>query len=167
MGSLTTLVHMYEGCIASWEDFVARNPSFELFVPGRLRQMDYCMRRVGALCDEFLQWDEETLNREIEVMMAYAEAFYHFAWALRAGVRSIKSPGFTAFDPVGIRNVRNHILVHPKINRERFGWNVYGDVWLNKPEPPAVKVAGGWTDPGLLANAEEVRSEFLQLVADR
>ena len=124
------------------------------------------MGRVRSLCDEFHQWDTETFNTEVEVMMAYAEAFYHFAWGMRAGVRSIKLPGFRSFDPVGARNVRDHLLVHPKVNREHFGWNTHGDAWLHRTQPPAAKVAGGWVDPGLLANAEEIRSELLQLLTE-
>ena len=88
------------------------------------------------------------------------EAFYYFAFRFREVVRRV--PGFSKFEAVGIRDVRNHLIEHPeKTSKVLDGSFKHGGV-----EGPVLKPIRSeaqkdvWLDRGLFVNAAEMRDQL-------
>jgi hypothetical protein len=132
----------------------------------RLKQAEYFLKRFRELDREQSSNDgsvHETagggmstqLHDTPDVLKAHGEAFYYFAFRARDALEAI--PGIDLkFDPVGVRNVRNHMLEHPD---SAHGLMVS---WWQYDCPEGLILAPGsaagqarFTDKGLYPNAQE------------
>lgn len=142
----------------------------------RLRQLDYLLEQARVRANE-RAGDVETA---VEHAITYAECFYLIAWRVRIALTSHGKP-LGAFEPEGVKQVRNWLIVHPDRHRDSPplpSWAVSGDGDIR------LSLGGRWTgvagipdtprptyrDPGLLANAEEFRVKleaFLEQAHER
>ena len=96
------------------------------------------------------------LGEEIRLL---TEAFYYFAFRLCKIVRKTLK---RKFDPVGVRNVRNHLIEHPIVPNYNFAYGA--DLYFG----PVVKPYGSRPKPihdeGLYRDAQEVIDQLLRLL---
>jgi hypothetical protein len=92
---------------------------------------------------------------------ALADAFYYISWRTREVIRRL--PGLAAFDPKGIRYVRNHLIEHPEKHPDvaLAGWQFGGDFGVRLLVEVNGEPAIAPGDPGLYANSIEFRDELL------
>jgi hypothetical protein len=96
--------------------------------------------------------DEERVRLDIDQVETYVEAFYYFAFRLRTLMRN--APGWENFESRGVRDVRNHLLEHPKVILSSFS--------IGGPNGPVLRAARyvgeetPWEDRGLFVNAREL-----------
>jgi len=93
----------------------------------RLKQLHYLLERFVTLEEEYratekaralrdVKTDDRLVDTEREsagsvraaALELHGEAFYYFAWRMRSVLRNIK--GFAAFEAIGVRDVRNHLI---------------------------------------------------------
>jgi hypothetical protein len=90
----------------------------------------------------------------------YGEAFYFFAWRLKGALSQV--PGFSTFDPVGVRDVRNHLIEHAEGRKRGV---MARSFMFNCPQGFVLKPHGGGpgrvVDKGLYPNAEELLTDLL------
>ena len=90
------------------------------------------------------------------------EAFYYFAFRLRQIVRKTLN---RKFDPIGVRNIRNHLIEHPIVSNYNFAYGSDLDFG------PVVKPYGSRPEPihddGLYRNAQEVIDKLLRLLPEK
>jgi hypothetical protein len=89
-----------------------------------------------------------------------SESFY-FAWRLRQVLTEL--PDFKKFDPIGIRNVRFHLLDHPEKTSQALNFNfMFGH---ERQEGPVLKPMSprevDVNDRGLYVNAREMLEELV------
>jgi hypothetical protein len=98
--------------------------------------------------------------------MYHTEALYMHAFRVRDAVRhkSKPIPGLSSFDAPGVRDVRNHLLIHPE------GAQIYSRSFLWGPETgPVIRPkrspseAGKHEDQGLVHNMIEYFERFTHL----
>ena len=113
--------------------------------------------------DEHRQWADTmaTFSPQLEV---HGEAFYYFAFRLRQVLKN-GVDGFKNFDPIGVRDVRNHLIEHA----DRGGGVMDRNHMFNCPEGLVIKPFGGSNgryqeDRGLYPNATEFIDELLRLL---
>ena len=147
----------------------------------RLEQVDWIIRRIARLQlaqDRIARWhwnpatpqeilarqhrrraaSQHRLGHEIELL---CESFYYFAWRLRQVL--VNLPEFDDFHPVGVRDVRYHLLDHPEKTSRALNPNfMYGH---DLPAGPVLKPFGerqtNVHDRGLYVNAQELLDELL------
>src|SRR4051794_26219748 len=101
-----------------YSDAPAQNlPAAAWEIPRRLRQMDYVLNRMVVTntdLPDVTTTDFRTYQDATAIVETYAFSFYFLAWRVREVLRSNPFPGFAKFDPIGVRNVRNHLIEHPE-----------------------------------------------------
>jgi hypothetical protein len=88
----------------------------------------------------------------------FTECFYFMAFRFREVVRSL--PGFESFEAVGVRDVRNRLLTHPKelyTNSFRFDLERGAILRSERQTHESTSV----TDGGLVANVKQFRKAIL------
>jgi hypothetical protein len=86
-----------------------------------------------------------------------AEAFYYLAFRLRDVVKLL--PGLKKYEAIGVRDVRNHLIAHPKVAVS----NSFAHGSSNGPVLKAIRSdehKGMPVDRGLYVNAVEMRDEL-------
>jgi hypothetical protein len=132
----------------------------------RLKQAEYFLKRFRQIERELSSDDGSIrasaggglsthIHDPADVLRAYGEAFYYFAWRARDALAAIPDVSLR-FDPVGIRNVRNHMLEHPNTEHGLMA------SWWQFDCPEGLILAPGspvgqakFTDKGLYPNAQE------------
>ena len=137
----------------------------------RFWQMIYAVDRMRALEEEIEAVNPDTCSRDEAIRKAaerrycdihdevgfYLEALYLFAWRTRVIIQQL--PGLHAFDPRGVRDVRNQLIEHP----EQCGGDLSrGLGFCNEQFGPSLR--GG--DKGLVSNVEEFCDELLRRIGD-
>jgi hypothetical protein len=144
----------------------------------RLRQLHYLLQRFVTLEEEHrasvkaealrdLKADDRLADAERQsapseraaALELHGEAFYYFAWRMRSVLRKIK--GFAAFEAVGVRDVRNHLIEHA----DKTTGVAPRTFTVDCPEglilKPFGRDAGRRSDKGLYPNAEEFIGKLL------
>lgn len=149
----------------------------------RFRQLAWIVDRIRALEAELEALEPATCSRDEVLRKAadrrmfgvfdeagfYTEAFYLFAWRTRGILRRL--PGLNAFDPRGVRQVRNQLIEHPEqrggvlsrslgLGNEQLGPQLKGGRQPDAGEMHEVQ------DEGLVANVEEFCDELLRRISN-
>ena len=86
----------------------------------------------------------------------YGEAFYYFAWRAKRSITHLEQ--LKAFNPIGVRTVRNDMIEHAEGARGMFV-----SYWMfDCPEGLVLKPIEGGIDRGLYPNAQEFIEKLLQ-----
>jgi len=139
-------------------------------VQTRLEQMNYLLKSVAVLLTEY---SRRSFGAKIEIdpggqlyftMFLYAEAFYYFAHRVQDILEDEGLPHISAFKRSRmITLIRNHLIEHPYGRYKDFGGrhgamsSMTGPMILVKGKGEAPKKLRPRQDPGLFANAEELR----------
>jgi len=99
------------------------------------------------------------------------EAFYYLAGRVHTLVKNKAEPlpGLKAFDPAGVRNVRNHLIEHPEGRDSRVFIVSWGRGGVEGPVLKSIRYANDtstFRDPGLYSNAVEFR-DLLEVLLHR
>jgi hypothetical protein len=162
----------FAACDRAWSVYTEAHPEAlaEIWtdVPKRLRMTRHLLEKASVRIAEAAEAavdDTTEFERLSEIAEAYIEAFYHSAWQLIIDIRPLALPGSGKFEPVGIRQARNHLIVHVGKKGQPSSWSISmgsnGDAQLsfaysaddNEPD---------WLDPGMLANTGEFTDRFVQ-----
>jgi hypothetical protein len=143
-----------------------------LFALRRLGRLDARMKRLRAEVPALSEQPTGVVlkrlqDRRVQIRQGtafYAEAFYYFGHRATECLKTVD--GFRRFRPIGVRDVRNHLIEHPKTASFRnFGFE--------GPEGVVVRPYRRVADPklpddrGLYANASEFVTQLLQRLATR
>ena len=135
----------------------------------KLTQLNWIIhkaRECHQLAVELIEKDQVSfvVIGELEI---YTESFYHFAFRLRDILKK-RHPRFHSFEAIGVRDVRNHLIVHPEGKKESaktipsFGFSSEENVG------PKIKgyigPDGSTEDKGLFINAEEFQNELNRIL---
>jgi hypothetical protein len=129
----------------------------------RLEQAEFFLRRFREAEIKFSDegWTRTSASVAADPLRAFGEAFYYFAVRAVKALREVQDLDLSV-DPVGIRNVRNHMVEHPeKPHGFRVTW------WETDCAHGLVLAPGnavgqqGWTDRGLYPNAQEFIEKLL------
>ena len=166
---------MFEEPIELFDRFVLENEKsapnlmpVNMEIQKRLSQLNWLFYKAKNLQSVFLDNHSKTglpnfqITGELEII---TECFYHFAFRLREILQTYH-PAFEGFESKAIRDVRNHLLVHPEKQGKdakifpSFGFS--DDLNIG----PRIKDYNGGNhlnqDKGLFVNASEFRESLIK-----
>jgi hypothetical protein len=129
----------------------------------RLEQAEFFLRRFreAELDQTENEWTRASATVASDALRAFGEAFYYFAGRAAKALRAV--PGVDLdIDPVGVRNVRNHMVEHPEtVHGLRVSWWQVDCAQGLVLQPGSSVGQQGWSDRGLYPNAEEFIEKLL------
>jgi hypothetical protein len=130
-------------------------------------------RRIREAGGELTITVPEEMRREMEELIfeieLFTESFYYLAGRMRTILRNQSEPlpGLKSFECEGARNVRNKLLEHAEVRDSRVFVQSFG---VGGDQGPVLKVTRPegqeevFPDPGLYANATEIKVELERLL---
>ncbi len=133
----------------------------------RIGQLDWIILHsqsiYGALEKQFFEkiYLDNNMVCELEIM---AESYYHFAFRLRDILRKYHWR-FRGFEAVGVRDVRNHLIVHPEKEKDKAKlFPCFNITFSQDCRGPRIKgyigKSGSAVDSGLFVNAEDYKNQL-------
>lgn len=138
-------------------------------VSKRLHQINWIISKIKFLEIQFFKKQESgefewSLFYEIEIL---TEAFYHLAFRIRDIIRK-NHPQLHSFETVGVRDVRNHLLVHPEGRKEEAKlfstFSLTGEPNIGPRIKSYLGPEGSTTDNGLYPNSKEFNDNLNALI---
>jgi len=136
----------------------------------KLDQVNWLVVNAQALHQEFFtNFRKDPVPRLdlIGPLEIYTESFYHFSFRVRDLLRKYH-PRFSSFEARGVRDVRNHLIIHPEGKKDSaklfstFGFTVEPDVGPKIKGYIGPKEAA--EDKGLFSNALEFNDNLSKLL---